>query len=871
MTDAGHYSPDGNSDRISCSTVTAPDDATADSARTGLSSANQCWTCNAGYDDHDDDGTCSVTAAGHYSPDGNSDRISCNTVTAPDDATADSASASTGLSSANQCWTCNAGYYDDHNDDGTCSVTAAGHYSPAGNSDRISCNTVTAPDDATADSASASTGLSSANQCWTCNAGYDDHDDDGTCSVTAAGHYSPAGNSDRISCNTVTAPDDATADSASASTGLSSANQCWTCNAGYDDHNDDGTCSVTDAGHYSPDGNSDRISCNTVTAPDDATADSASASTGLSSANQCWTCNAGYDDHNDDGTCSVTAAGHYSPAGNSDRIPCTVPDDATVDPTSTGLSSDANQCWTCNTGYDDHDDDGTCSVTGAGHYSPDGNSDRISCSTVTAPDDATADSASTGLSSANQCWTCNAGYDDHNDDGTCSVTGAGHYSPDGNSDRIPCTVPDDATADSVSTGLSSANQCWTCNTGYDDHNDDGTCSVTAAGHYSPAGNSDRISCNTVTAPDDATADSASASTGLSSANQCWTCNAGFDDHDDDGTCSVTDAGHYSPDGNSDRISCTVPDDATADPTSTGLSSANQCWTCNAGFDDHDDDGTCSVTDAGHYSPAGNSDRIPCTVPDDATADSASTGLSSANQCWTCNAGYVRAGNICARKITALVAGSSHTCALLEDKSVECWGKHQDSDYNYFNHIAPSLNNATALVAGYSHTCALLEDKSVECWGYDRYGQATAPSLNNATALVAGYNQTCALKEDKSVECWGNNGNGQATAPSLNNAKALVAGYRHTCALKEDKSVECWGKHYDGSSYVNQAGGYVIDIATPPNRVLPPALNALVLFERTGVPLPRHKGCRIVQAGGYVIDIATPPNRVLPPALNALVF
>ena len=459
----------------------------------------QLIACNAGYDDADNDNDCEETIAEYYSTAGSKSREPCTGK--PDDS---SWTVATGLANANECkWTCNAGY-DDHNDDGTCSVTDAGHYSPAGNSDRISCNTVTAPNDATADPTS--TGLSSANQCWTCNAGYDDHNDDGTCSVTDAGHYSPDGNSDRISCSTVTTPDDATADSAS--TGLSFANQCWTCNAGHDDHDDDGACSVTDAGHYSPDGNSDRISCNTVTAPDDATADSAS--TGLSSANQCWTCNAGYDDHDDDGTCSVTDAGHYSPDGNSDRISCstvTAPDDATADPTSTGLSS-ANQCWTCNAGFDDHNDDGTCSVTDAGHYSPDGNSDRISCA-PSLPDDATADPTSTGLSSdANQCWTCNAGFDDHDDDGTCSVTDAGHYSPDGNSDRISCTVPDDAKADPTSTGLSSdANQCWTCNGGFDDHNDDGTCSVTDAGHYSPDGNSDRISCSTVTAPDDATADS----------------------------------------------------------------------------------------------------------------------------------------------------------------------------------------------------------------------------------------------------------------------------------------------------------------------------------------------------------------------------
>ena len=669
-TITGHYSPAESNTRTAC---TKPNDSSW-TTTTGLTSVEDCatqaWRCNAGYDNQENSTRCEATITGHYSPAESNIRTACTKLNNS------SWTTTTGLTSVEDCatqaWRCDAGY-DNQEDSKLCQATIARHYSPAGSNTRTAC---TKSNDS---SWTTTTGLTSVKDCatqaWRCNAGYDDHNDTGACSVTDATYYSSAGSSDRIACNTVTVPNDATADPTS--TGLSSANQCWTCDAGYDDHDDDGTCSVTDAGHYSSAGSSDRTACNTVTVPNDATADPTS--TGLSSANQCWTCNAGYDDHDDDGTCSVTDAGHYSPVGNSERISCTVPDDATVDLTIAGLSSDANQCWTCNAGYDDHDDDGICSVTNAGHYSPAGSSDRTACNTVTVPDDATADSASTGLSSANQCWTCNAGYDDHDNDGTCSVTDAGHYSPAGSSDRISCntvTNPDDATADSASTGLSSANQCWTCDAGYDDHDDDGTCSVTDAGHYSPAGSSDRIACNTVTVPYDATADSAS--TGLSSANQCWTCNAGYDDHDDDGTCSVTDAGHYSPAGNSDRISCTVPDDATADLTITGLSSdANQCWTCNAGYDDHNDDGTCSVTDAGHYSPAGNSDRISCntvTNPDDATADSASTGLSSANQCWTCNAGYVRAGNICVRKITAFVTGYKHTCALLEDKSVECWGR-----------------------------------------------------------------------------------------------------------------------------------------------------------------------------------------------------
>ena len=76
---------------------------------------------------------------------------------------------------------------------------------------------------------------------------------------------------------------------------------------------------------------------------------------------------------------------------------------------------------------------------------------------------------------------------DHDDDDTCKVTDSGFYSPAGSDIRTVCSVVSDATADAISTGLSSANECWTCNGGYDDHNDDGTCSVTASGHYSPAG------------------------------------------------------------------------------------------------------------------------------------------------------------------------------------------------------------------------------------------------------------------------------------------------------------------------------------------------------------------------------------------------
>ena len=112
-------------------------------------------------------------------------------------------------------------------------------------------------------------------------------------------------------------------------------------------------------------------------------------------------------------------------------------------------------------------------------------------------------------------------------------------------------------------------------------------------------------------------------------------------------------------------------------------------------------------------------------------------------------------------------GESHSCAIFEDVSARCWG------YNAFGQLGlgtlsngyrpalvtlPTDRYATDLALGMRHTCALLDNGSVMCWGDNEYGQlgdgTTTDSLtptwtrfdasSTVIGLSAGEHQTCAL-------------------------------------------------------------------------------------------------------------------------------
>ena len=182
-----------------------------------------------------------------------------------------------------------------------------------------------------------------------------------------------------------------------------------------------------------------------------------------------------------------------------------------------------------------------------------------------------------------------------------------------------------------------------------------------------------------------------------------------------------------------------------------------------------------------------------------------------------------------RTALAVAAGHSHTCAILDDGSLKCWGDNshgQLGDGSTTDRTSPvqvdlgSGNTAVAISAGHSHTCAILQDGTLKCWGQDNNGQVGDGGTNSdqsspvtinlgssrtADSVSAGIHHTCAVLDDGSIKCWGLNNEGQlgdgstttsGTPVSVNLdagkiAFAVAAGMHHTCALV-DSHVECWG-------------------------------------------------------------------------------
>ena len=253
-----------------------------------------------------------------------------------------------------------------------------------------------------------------------------------------------------------------------------------------------------------------------------------------------------------------------------------------------------------------------------------------------------------------------------------------------------------------------------------------------------------------------------------------------------------------------------------------------------------------------------------------------------------------------RNVTAVSTGDFHTCALLEDATVHCWGFGGNGRLGYGNEASilaagdagPVFlgegRSAKAISAGSGHTCAVLDNDRVLCWGFgidgrlglnatDDVGDNELPgergpidfgALDGAKAVSTGDFHTCALLLNDTVRCWGFGGAGrlgygnqadvgrgcllvgnvctptpEAPSPASvgpidlgegRTAKALTSGGSHNCVILDNDAVRCWGSGTSGHL------GYGNDFNVGDNEV-PGA--------RGPVDLGQGRTARAIAAGG----------------------
>jgi alpha-tubulin suppressor-like RCC1 family protein len=136
--------------------------------------------------------------------------------------------------------------------------------------------------------------------------------------------------------------------------------------------------------------------------------------------------------------------------------------------------------------------------------------------------------------------------------------------------------------------------------------------------------------------------------------------------------------------------------------------------------------------------------------------------------------------------SSVSAGRAHTCALLENGNVHCWGFGEHGQTEGYGG-----GDATQVDAGYDHNCALLENGNVECWGRDNKGQSDDYEGGDATHVSTGNKYTCARLNDGDVRCWGRDLD-KSEDYTGGDATDVSAGSGHTCAPVEGGDAHCWG-------------------------------------------------------------------------------
>ncbi|DAC47620.1 MAG TPA: hypothetical protein D7H93_00570, partial [Candidatus Poseidoniales archaeon] len=181
------------------------------------------------------------------------------------------------------------------------------------------------------------------------------------------------------------------------------------------------------------------------------------------------------------------------------------------------------------------------------------------------------------------------------------------------------------------------------------------------------------------------------------------------------------------------------------------------------------------------------------------------------------------------------APNSHSCAVLDNGDLVCWGANGDGQLGLGNTSTSGVWEPTtvnvgsglttiSVAVGNAATCALLSDHSVKCWGKNNVGQlglgnsssndvltphaVTFSGSSNPISLHAGRNEFCAQLNNGSAACWGENAEGQfglgnttsqtspisLTLPTGRTVASMSVSKDFMCMALDNGSIVCAGRN-----------------------------------------------------------------------------
>jgi alpha-tubulin suppressor-like RCC1 family protein len=158
----------------------------------------------------------------------------------------------------------------------------------------------------------------------------------------------------------------------------------------------------------------------------------------------------------------------------------------------------------------------------------------------------------------------------------------------------------------------------------------------------------------------------------------------------------------------------------------------------------------------------------------------------------------------ARRVKNVSSGEAHSCAILSDDTVVCWGNNGNGEAP----PGPSLATFKSVAAGDGYTCGILSDDTVSCWGdstitgppatkVKSLSMETSSSKTVTSDGITFFEQyrACALAMDGQILCWGKGTNSVPAEPLAGSWKSLSIDDHFGCGIADDDLVTCWGTTY----------------------------------------------------------------------------